>query len=691
MFRKIRALLFLSSAALLLAAASMPLPSPASAGEGPADGDALLRKVGERYAAVRTFSARFRQEIPLQNVGIVRHASGKLYFGRPLKMRWDYDAPENQLFLADGENFYFRPTGSPEVIRRKIDEKSLGGKIPLLLLFGKGDLAEMFRVEAAASPERGAETMLRLVPRGEGDAGDPADRPRRGNAQPPHPGGPSLRPPRRGKPPLPVGHRAGPGAPRRHLPVPQGPRRPGGGRLTRAARVAGTVRIHTLGCGKNAVDSEVMAGLLAEKGFALVPGGRADVAVLNTCGFVRAAKEESIEEILALAREKRRGRIRLLVVAGCLARRYPDDLPGLLPEVDLFLGPGDIPALPGLLAGMLAGEGPRDGAPRRVVGDGALPDAAYGHRLPSVAGGAAFLKILEGCDNRCSYCAIPAIRGPLRSRDRDSLLAEARRLVRSGAREINLIGQDLTAYGKDRAEKKALPSLVRDLCAIRGVRWVRLLYLYPGRVDDGIIGLLRSEEKVCPYLDIPVQHIDPRILSAMGRKYGPADVYRMLERLREAVPGIFLRTTLIAGFPGETPGAFDRLLRFVLETRWDYLGVFPYSREEGTAAASMPRQVPRKTAEARAQLIRDAQADILAARNAALVGETVEVLAEKILPRGGAAGRHRGQAPEVDGSVRLTGFTGKPGDICRARVTGSREWDLRAAAIPRSKIISESN
>jgi len=455
--------------------------------------------------------------------------------------------------------------------------------------------------------------------------------------------------------------------------------------LTRAGRKAVTVRIHTLGCGKNAVDSEVMAGLLAEKGFVLVPGGRADVAVLNTCGFVKAAKEESIEEILGLAREKRRGRIRLLVVAGCLARRYRDDLPGLLPEVDLFLGPGDIPALPGILAGMLPGDdGERIAVPRSVVGEGALPDAAYRHRLPSTASaGSAFLKILEGCDNRCSYCAIPAIRGPLRSRGRDSLLAEARKLVRRGAREINLIGQDLTAYGADRAEKGALVSLVRALCAVRGVRWIRLLYLYPGRVDDGIVELLRSEEKVCPYLDIPVQHIDPAILASMGRKYGPSDVYRMVERLRKDIPGIFLRTSLITGFPGETRKAFDRLLRFVDETRWDYLGVFPYSREEGTPAASMARQVPQRAGEERAQLIRDAQADILAARNAALVGETVQVLVEKVFPRGGAEGRHRGQAPEVDGSVRLTGFAGSPGAICRARVTGSREWDLRAAAIRR--------
>ena len=453
--------------------------------------------------------------------------------------------------------------------------------------------------------------------------------------------------------------------------------------MTRAARKAPTVRIHNLGCGKNAVDAEVMAGLLSEGGFFVVPGGRADAAVLNTCGFVRAAKEESIEAILSLAAEKRRGRIRRLVVAGCMARRYREELPELLPEVDLFLGPGDIPGLPGHLASMLAsvGSSPGGSAQRSLSGGGALPDEAYGHRLPQIGAGSTFLKILEGCDNRCAYCAIPAIRGPLRSRDRESLLAEARLLVRRGARELNLIGQDITAYGLDRGEKGGLVSLVRALCAVRGVRWIRLLYLYPSRVDDGIVDLLRSEEKVCRYLDIPVQHIDAGILRRMGRTYGPDDIHRMLDRLRAGVPGLFLRTSLIVGFPGETRAAFDRLLRFVDEARWDFLGVFPYSREEGTPAFRMPSQVPERTKEERARRVRDAQADILAARNASRIGQTLDVLVEKAGVRGKAVGRHRGQAPEVDGSVILSGSDGKPGSIVRARVTGAREWDLRGVVV----------
>ena len=253
--------------------------------------------------------------------------------------------------------------------------------------------------------------------------------------------------------------------------------------------------------------------------------------------------------------------------------------------------------------------------------------------------------------------------------------------MRRGARELNLIGQDITAYGLDRGERGGLVSLVRALCAVRGVRWIRLLYLYPSRVDDGIVDLLRSEEKVCRYLDIPVQHIDPGILRRMGRTYGPDAIYRMLDRLRAGVPGLFLRTSLIVGFPGETRAAFDRLLRFVDEARWDYLGVFPYSREEGTPAFRMSSQVPERTKEERARRVRDAQADLLAARNASRIGQTLDVLVEKSGARGKAVGRHRGQAPEVDGSVILSGFDGKPGSIVRARVTGAKDWDLRGVVV----------
>jgi len=437
-----------------------------------------------------------------------------------------------------------------------------------------------------------------------------------------------------------------------------------------------TVRILTLGCAKNTVDAEVMAGLLAEEGCRVVERGRADVAIVNTCGFIRDAKEESIGEILAWGKAKERGRIGKLVVAGCMATRYREDLPKLLPEVDLFVGPGDLPALPGLIRKMVEGE-----APRTHVVERALADESYRSRVPGDGIASAYLKILEGCDNRCSYCTIPMIRGPLKSRSRESLLSEARMLVRRGGREINLIGQDITSYGADRGEKAALASLARELCAIRGVRWVRLLYLYPARIDDSLIDLLAEEKKICRYLDIPVQHIDSGILARMGRRYTPDDVLELVARLRNRLPGIFLRTSLIVGFPGETAKAFERLLRFVHETRWDYLGVFPYSREEGTVAYPMRPRIPETVRRERARRVQDAQADILAARNAAMIGEEVEVLIEKTLARGRAVGRHRGQAPEVDGNVYLTGYTGLKGHFCRARITGAREWDLFAKPV----------
>ncbi len=436
------------------------------------------------------------------------------------------------------------------------------------------------------------------------------------------------------------------------------------------------MRILTLGCAKNTVDSEVMTGLLAEGGCRVVSTGRTDVAIVNTCGFIREAKEESIGEILSLGRDKEKGKIGRIVVAGCMATRYRDDLPKLLPEVDLFVGPGDIPALPGLIRKLAAGD-----APRTCIAGKALDEGAYRHRVPAEGSVSAFLKILEGCDNSCSYCTIPGIRGPLSSRERASILAEARMLVRRGAREINLIGQDITSYGADRGEKGALAPLVREICTLPGVRWVRLLYLYPGRIDETLIELLSTERKICPYLDIPVQHIDAEVLARMGRRYTPEDVRGLVARLRERIPGIFLRTSVIAGFPGETASAFDRLLRFVHETRWDYLGVFPYSREEGTPAWSMRPQVPEAVKRERARKIQDAQADILAARNASMVGREIEVLVEKTLSRGRATGRHRGQAPEVDGGVSLSGYRGAPGRFCRARVTGAREWDLSAKPV----------
>ncbi len=437
-----------------------------------------------------------------------------------------------------------------------------------------------------------------------------------------------------------------------------------------------TVRILSLGCAKNSVDAEVLAGLLAEGGCRIVPGGSADVGIVNTCGFIREAKEESIGEILAMGRLKDRGTIRRLVVAGCLSKRYREELPDVLPEVDLFVGPGDIPAVPGLIRGLFSG-----GSPRVRMEAGILPDEAYRHRAGKPASGSAWLKILEGCSHRCAYCAIPEIRGPLRSRDSVSLIDEARMLVGRGAREICLIGQDITSYGADRGEQGGLSRLVRDLGRIRGLDWIRLLYLYPSRIDDDLIDRIAGEGKVCRYLDIPIQHVDPGILKRMGRRYGPDAIEALIGKLRDRIPGIFLRTSLIVGFPGETDAAFERLLRFVREARLEYTGVFSYSREEGTPAHSYRPRVSERVKAERAQRIREAQEEILAGRNRAMKGTEIDVLVEETIRTGRAFGRHPGQAPEVDGGVILSGYRGGAGRFCRARVTGTRNCDLLAKPV----------
>ncbi|GAB4363434.1 MAG: 30S ribosomal protein S12 methylthiotransferase RimO [Deltaproteobacteria bacterium] len=436
------------------------------------------------------------------------------------------------------------------------------------------------------------------------------------------------------------------------------------------------VRILSLGCAKNSVDAEILSGLLSANGCRVVDGGRADVGIVNTCGFIREAKEESIGEILAMGRLKERGTIRRLVVAGCLAKRYREELPDVLPEVDLFVGPGDLPAVPALIRGLFSGE-----APRVRIEGGTLPDEAYRHRTGRRRSGSAWLKILEGCSHRCAYCAIPAIRGPLKSRDRFSLLREARMLVREGAREICLIGQDITSYGADRGERGGLVRLLGDLCRIRGLDWIRLLYLFPSRIDGELIDRIAGEEKVCRYLDIPIQHVDPAILKRMGRPYGPAEIEDRIARLRDRMPGIFLRTSLIVGFPGETEAAFERLLRFVREVRLDYTGVFSYSREEGTPAYDFRPGVPERVKQERVQRILELQAKHLAARNRSMKGVELPVLVEETFGNGRALGRHAGQAPEVDGGVILTGYRGEAGRFRRVRVTGYRKCDLLAKPV----------
>jgi len=435
------------------------------------------------------------------------------------------------------------------------------------------------------------------------------------------------------------------------------------------------VSIVNLGCSKNQVDAEVMLGQLASAGYAIgASPAQADVVVVNTCGFVQDAKEESIQAILEAARLKRTGRCRALLVSGCLAQRYARELPELLPEVDGFVGTGEFPRIAGIVRSVLRG-------PQRrrswITGHTALATADLPRRRLSPRH-IAYLKIADGCDHRCRFCAIPAIRGPLQSRPRGDVVAEARRLAAEGVREIVLVSQDTTGYGADRAETNGLVALLEALLAIPSLAWIRLHYLYPTRITPELIALLATQPRLCRYLDLPLQHADAGVLKAMGRG-GGADAYRrLIERLRCAIPGLVVRTSFITGFPGETAAQFGVLRRFVEEMRFERVGVFRYSDEEGTAAAALTPKVPRRVAEARRARLMTIQAQIAEARGRALVGSIQEVMVDG--PAAGfpgiQSGRTAGQAPDVDGAVYLHGPRVAPGTFVRARIREAFEHDL---------------
>jgi ribosomal protein S12 methylthiotransferase len=434
-------------------------------------------------------------------------------------------------------------------------------------------------------------------------------------------------------------------------------------------------RVHllTLGCPKNQVDSEVMLGVLARRGHELVLDPEAaDVLVVNTCSFIQPAKEESIDAILDMARVKAGRAGRRLVVTGCLAQRYADDLAVTLPEVDVFVGTGD------LLRIAEAVEAPPASAP--VVYRGAqhvLPRRELATRVRTGAWWTAYLKVSEGCDHKCSFCIIPKIRGPHESRPMEDVFEEAARLAADGAVELNLVAQDLTAYGRDRRDGSSLARLLRALAVrVPSVRWLRLLYAYPSSVTDELLEVVATEPAVCKYLDMPLQHISDRMLRAMRRERSGAAIRALLARIRGTVPGIALRSAFIVGFPGESEDDVRALCDFVEEAEFERVGVFTYSNEENTAAATLPDQVAPAVARERRRRVMAAQARVAARRSRALVGRVVEVLAEGV--RGGAAiGRLATQAPEIDGHVTLRGDA-PAGEFVQARVTGADVYDLRA-------------
>ena len=434
------------------------------------------------------------------------------------------------------------------------------------------------------------------------------------------------------------------------------------------------VSLVSLGCPKNLVDAEVMLGYLARAGYAVTTDETiADIIIVNTCSFIKEAKQESIDTILDLADRKHDGDCKLLIVTGCLPQRYQEELARELPEVDIFVGTGDYPRIVEIIA-----EKRTSSEQLCYTGD---PNFVYNDELPRLQSSphyTAYLKIAEGCSNRCSYCVIPSLRGDHRSRPLESLLTEAKQLVAGGVKELNLIAQDITAYGRDLPDTPTLEGLIKELAKLEGLKWIRLLYAYPDGVTDSLIELIKTEPKVCKYLDLPIQHISDPILKRMLRRSGEEDIRTLIGKLRSEIPDIAIRTSLIVGFPGETSEDFKKLLQFVEETRFDRLGVFCYSKEEGTPAAEMPEQVSERIKRERHKKLMRTQARVSFKHNRTLVDSEEEVLVEgyseetELLLKG----RSSRQAPDVDGLVYITAGNANVGEIVRLKITDSSDYDL---------------
>jgi ribosomal protein S12 methylthiotransferase len=446
------------------------------------------------------------------------------------------------------------------------------------------------------------------------------------------------------------------------------------------ARLLGLV---SLGCAKNLVDSEVIAGALAGNGWSLTTAlDEAEAILINTCAFIEDARKESVEAILEVASLKGRTLCKVLVVAGCLPQRYGEELLREVPEVDAVVGIEDFPRIGELLEEIQScatkGRQTRKAwidAPHeeRVAGSGMA-------RFRLTAAHTAYLKIAEGCDHPCTFCIIPDIRGSFRSRPIGDVVAEAEALVETGAVELVLVAQDTTAYGADRRAGERLPHLLRRLCALDGLKWVRLLYAYPTKVGEDLLQLMVREEKIVPYLDVPIQHINDRILSAMKRAGTRSTIESMIGRVRSSLPGSTLRTTVLVGFPGETESEFQELLDFIRQAAFDRLGAFAFSLEEGSPAADMQGQLPQAEKEARLEEVMKVQAEVVARNQEAMVRRRVEVLYDAFDPEdpAGMLARTEGMAPEVDGVVRVSEAEASPGEFGWVTITGATDYDLLA-------------
>lgn len=435
-----------------------------------------------------------------------------------------------------------------------------------------------------------------------------------------------------------------------------------------------------LGCPKNLVDGEVMLGLLTQEGYSItLDPEQAAVLMVNTCSFIHEAKEESIDTILDLARYKEQSPTKQLIVTGCLAQRYGQELRGSLPEVDVFVGTGEFLRVREILRQKRS---LLDGPVAYVGAAHVLPDHAT-PRLTTTPFYTAYLKIAEGCNHKCAFCIIPKIRGRQESRPIDSLVAEATMLAAQGVRELNLIAQDLTAYGRDRRDGTTLLGLLRALCRVEGIDWIRLLYCYPHYIDESLLRCIAEEEKICRYLDMPLQHISDRMLRAMRREKSGDGIRRLLDRIRAYVPDIVLRTSFIVGFPGEQEEDFQQLLDFVSEAEIDHVGVFQYSQEEGTAAGVMSGQISEETKQQRRRLLMERQARVARKKNLAQVGSVQNVLVGGYDERRRLWGRTRGQAADIDGVVFLDGLHADIGEIIPVQIVGVAGYDLRATSLHR--------
>lgn len=429
----------------------------------------------------------------------------------------------------------------------------------------------------------------------------------------------------------------------------------------------------SLGCDKNLVDTEMMLGLLNKDGYTFTDDEHeADVVVVNTCCFIGDAKEESVNTILEMAELKKEGRCKALIVTGCMAQRYKQEILDEIPEVDGILGTSTYDEISNVLKKVLGGS--RESCFHDL---NALPNVEV-PRVVTTGGYYAFLKIAEGCDKRCTYCIIPDLRGSYRSVPMERLIEEAKQLASQGVKELILVAQETTLYGIDLYKKKSLPKLLHELCKIPGIQWIRIQYCYPEEITQELIETIREEEKVCDYLDIPIQHASDRILKRMGRRTNQKQLREMIASLRSQIPDIALRTTLISGFPGETEEDQEEVMRFVDEMEFERLGVFAYSQEEDTPAAEFPDQVPQELKEERRDEIMELQQEISYEKSQSMIGKVLEVMIEgKVADENAYVGRTYMDAPGVDGLIFInTDLDLMSGDFVRAKVTGALEYDL---------------